>query len=68
MVRETEDLPDAQAMLRELTVDNETLANTLRTALAATTTTGDEVTRSLLASRLAWQERQLWILKSMLAH
>jgi starvation-inducible DNA-binding protein len=67
MVRETEELPDATAMLRELTVDNETLASTLRTALAAATAAGDAVTATLLTSRLAYQERQLWVMKSMLA-
>ncbi len=67
MVRETEGLPDANAMLRELTVDNETLASTLRTALAASRAAGDEVTANLLIARLAHQEMQLWKMKSTLA-
>lgn len=66
-VRETENLPDATAMVRELTVDNETLASTLRTALAAAMAGGEAVTAALLTSRLEHQERQLWIMKSMLA-
>jgi starvation-inducible DNA-binding protein len=66
-VKETEEIPSGDAMLRELIADNETLGSTIRSALSAAQSASDDATAGLLADRLTYHEKQIWMMKSMLA-
>jgi starvation-inducible DNA-binding protein len=52
-------------MLRELINDNRTAAGTIRAALSTAQAAGDEATAGLLSDRLAYHEKQLWMMRSM---
>jgi starvation-inducible DNA-binding protein len=64
-IREKLAVPSAAAMLRELASDHETAANTIRAALSTAQAAGDEATAGLLADRLAYHEKQLWMMRSV---
>lgn len=64
-VHENEEVPDEDAMLRELISDNETTSNTIRTALKIAQDAGDEPSAGLLTDRLTALEKQLWMMRSM---
>jgi starvation-inducible DNA-binding protein len=66
-IKDNEDIPSADNMLKELIADNETVARTIRSALSTTQDAGDEASAGLLADRLTTHEKQLWMMKSMLA-
>lgn len=57
---------DAEAMLRELQRDHETVIATARAALPAAQQAGDEVTVSLLSDRLTAHEKHAWMLRASL--
>jgi len=57
---------DAQAMLKELMVDHETLIATTRAALKSADSGGDDVSVDLLTTRLAAHEKAAWMLRSTL--
>ncbi len=54
-------------MLKELIADNETVARTIRSSLPTVQEAGDEASVGLLAERLSRHEKQLWMMKSLLA-
>ncbi len=64
-VRENEDIPAEDDMLKELIADNETTANTIQTALKVAQDAGDEPSAGLLTDRLTTLEKQLWMMRSM---
>jgi starvation-inducible DNA-binding protein len=64
-VREDPAIPSAPEMLRELASDHETAASTIRAALSTAQAAGDEATAGLLADRLAYHEKQSWMMRSM---
>jgi starvation-inducible DNA-binding protein len=66
-IRENEKVPAAQDMLRELVADNETVARTMRASLSTAQAAGDEATAGLLTDRLTYHEKQIWMMKSLLA-
>jgi starvation-inducible DNA-binding protein len=66
-VKETEGIPRADEMLRELISDNEKVSRTIRASLSKAQEVGDEASAGLLVDRLAYHEKQLWMMKSMLA-
>jgi starvation-inducible DNA-binding protein len=66
-LRENDHLPAAQDMLRELVADNETATRTMRATLSTAQTVGDEATAGLLVDRLTYHEKQIWMMKSLLA-
>jgi len=66
-IKENNRIPTATEMLHELVSDNETAIRTIRAALSTAQAAGDEATAGLLADRLAYHEKQLWMMKSMTA-
>jgi starvation-inducible DNA-binding protein len=62
-IKENDRVPPAAQMLRELVSDNEAVARTIRAALSMAQTAGDEATASLLADRLTYHEKQVWMMK-----
>lgn len=66
-IKETEEIPDSDAMLEALLADHETLVHTVRAALGTAQAAGDEVTADLLTDRLSYHEKQIWMIRSTLA-
>jgi starvation-inducible DNA-binding protein len=66
-VKETENIPKCDDMLRELITDNETVVDSIKAGLFAAQSAGDEATAGLLTDRLAYHEKQLWMMRSTLA-
>lgn len=64
-IKESDRIPAATEMLRELSSDNATAARTIRAALSTAQDAGDEATAGLLADRLTYHEKQIWMMKSM---
>ena len=64
-IKENEGIPAATEMLNELVSDNATAIRTIRTALSTVQAAGDEATAGLLVDRLAYHEKQVWMMKSM---
>lgn len=66
-IKENDRIPAATEMVRELIGDNEAIARTIRAALATAQDAGDEATAGLLADRLTYHEKQVWMMKSVTA-
>ena len=66
-VKETEELPKCDDMLRELICDNETVVDTIKAGLFAAQSAADDATAGLLTDRLMYHEKQIWMMKSTLA-
>jgi starvation-inducible DNA-binding protein len=66
-IRENDRVPPGTEMLRELMNDNETATRTIRSAISTAQAAGDEATAGLLVDRLTYHEKQLWMMKSMMA-
>jgi starvation-inducible DNA-binding protein len=66
-IKENQGIPAAAEMLRELINDNEMATRTIRAALSTAQAAGDEASASLLADRLAYHEKQLWMMRSVAA-
>jgi starvation-inducible DNA-binding protein len=66
-IKENDRIPAAMEMLRELVADNEVATRTIRAALSTAQDAGDEATAGLFADRLTYHEKQLWMMKSMMA-
>ena len=64
-MKETEEIPPADDMLDKFIADDQTLVNTIRTALFAAHAASDEVTAGLLTERLTYHDEQLWMMRSM---
>lgn len=66
-IDETEGVPDALAMVRELVEGHEAAARTARSVFEAADEGSDESTVDLLTQRLQVHEKTAWMLRSMLA-
>lgn len=66
-IKENEDVPAADDMLKELISDREAVARTVRSALVTAQESADEASAGLLADLLTDHEKQIWMMKSMLA-
>ena len=64
-VKDNEQIPSEDDMLREITTDNESTAATIRSALKVAQDAGEEPSAGLLTDRLHVLEKQLWMMKSM---
>lgn len=60
-------VPSADEMVRNLARDHEAVEQTIRSVIPGAQDAGDEVTVGLLVERLAVHEKQVWMMKSMLA-
>jgi starvation-inducible DNA-binding protein len=66
-IKEAQDVPKAEAMVKQLAADHETVGNTIRSVLPPAQRAGDEVTAGLLVERLAVHEKTAWMLHSFAA-
>ncbi len=66
-IPETEGVPEATDMIRELTKGHETCARTARSIFPRAEKGGDESTVDLLTQRLQIHEKTAWMLRSLLA-
>jgi starvation-inducible DNA-binding protein len=65
-ISESEDVPAAHDMIRELVADNEAVARTARAIFPVVEAPHDEPTADLLTQRLQVHEKTAWMLRSML--
>lgn len=65
-IRDNEEIPTSSAMVQELLADNRTAEATTRSALRAVQDAGDEATAGVLTERLAYFEKQIWMMGSMI--
>jgi starvation-inducible DNA-binding protein len=65
-IPETEGIPAALAMVRELVEGHEAVARTIRTVFAVADEAGDQPTADLLTQRLQIHEKTAWMLRSLL--
>ncbi|MFM7675206.1 MAG: Dps family protein [Synechococcus sp.] len=65
-IRETEGVPSALAMVRELVSGHEAVARTARSVFAVAEETNDQPTADLLTQRLQIHEKTAWMLRSLL--
>jgi starvation-inducible DNA-binding protein len=66
-IQESEDVPSADAMIRDLVADNEAVARTARAIFPTIEAAHDEPTADLLTQRLQVHEKTAWMLRSLLA-
>lgn len=66
-IKDNEEIPDAKDMLKELVADNETLVEILAEAIKTVQDAGDEPSAGMLTDRQTTHEKQVWMMKSMLA-
>jgi starvation-inducible DNA-binding protein len=66
-IKDNEKIPSGDDMLRELIADNQTLAATLADAIKTLQEAGDEPSAGLLTDRQTSHEKQIWMMKSLLA-
>jgi len=65
-IRETEGVPKAEKMVRELIEGQEAVARTARTVLPLAEKANDQPTLDLLTQRLDIHEKNAWMLRSLL--
>ena len=65
-IRESEGVPPANDMIRELVAGHETVARTAREAFANVDEAQDEASADLLTQRLQIHEKTAWMLRSLL--
>lgn len=65
-IPESEDVPAAHDMVRQLVTDHETLCRTARSVFPAVDRGADEATRDLLIQRLRVHEKEAWMLRALL--
>jgi starvation-inducible DNA-binding protein len=65
-IPETEGVPAALAMVRELVQGHEAVARTIRSVFAVADEAGDQPTADLLTQRLQIHEKTAWMLRSLL--
>lgn len=65
-VRETDGVPSAEAMIRQLVRDHETAARTARQALVAAEGGRDAPTADLVSHRIGEHEKAAWMLRCLL--
>ena len=65
-IKETEEVPNATDMIKELVEGPESVAKTIREVFPAAEKGNDEVTKDLLTQRLTAHETTAWMLRSLL--
>jgi starvation-inducible DNA-binding protein len=65
-IPETQGVPAALAMVRELVEGHEAVARTIRSVFAVADEAGDQPTADLLTQRLQIHEKTAWMLRSLL--
>jgi len=65
-IPESEGVPAAMAMVRELVEGHEAVARTIRSVFAITDQANDQPTADLLTQRLQIHEKTAWMLRSLL--
>ncbi len=65
-IEEPATVPDAEGMLRDLVQAQEAVVRTARDILPSAQEAGDESSASLIADRMAVQEKAAWMLRSLL--
>ncbi|MFZ9281167.1 MAG: Dps family protein [Prochlorococcaceae cyanobacterium] len=65
-IPESQGVPPAMAMVRELVEGHETVARTIRRVFAVADAAGDQPTADLLTQRLQIHEKTAWMLRSLL--
>ncbi len=66
-VEEADGSEDAEEMIRQLVLGQETVARTAREVFPSAEAAGDEPTADLLTQRMQIHEKNAWMLRSMLA-
>jgi starvation-inducible DNA-binding protein len=66
-IKEEEGVPDAQEMIRQLVLGQETVTRTARELFPAVDKASDEPTADLLTQRMQVHEKNAWMLRSLLA-
>ncbi len=66
-IKENQEIPAAKDMIRELVADHEKMVATLADAVKTAQEVSDEPSAGMLTDRQATHEKQLWMMKSMLA-
>lgn len=64
-LEETEEVPKADDMVRQLAADHEAVVRTARTVLQPAQEAEDEVTLGLLTDRMTVHEKTAWMLRSL---
>ena len=67
VIKEEEDTPDAETMIRNLVSGQEAVVRTARDVFPAADDAHDEPTADLLTQRMQVHEKNAWMLRSMLA-
>ncbi|HQZ14626.1 MAG TPA: Dps family protein [Acidimicrobiia bacterium] len=65
-IKETQDVPAASEMIKELVEGHETCARTAREVMAIANKAEDEASADLLTQRLTYHEKTAWMLRSLL--
>jgi starvation-inducible DNA-binding protein len=65
-IEDSDDVPEALAMVRELVKGHEAVARTVREVFPVAEKAGDEATVDLLTQRLQVHEKTAWMLRSLL--
>lgn len=65
-IKESEDIPSATEMIKELVEGHETCARTARSVMPTASNADDEATVDLLTTRLTYHEKTAWMLRSLL--
>ena len=65
-IPESESVPKAQDMIKELVAGHEAVCRTARSVFPAADKSGDEATADLLTQRLQIHEKTAWMLRSLL--
>jgi starvation-inducible DNA-binding protein len=66
-VEEEDAVPDAETMIRQLVIGQETVARTARELFPVVDAANDEPTADLLTQRMQVHEKTAWMLRSMIA-
>ena len=67
-IKEEQDVPDAQEMIRLLVQGQEAVVRTARSIFPLADKAADEPTADLLTQRMQVHEKTAWMLRSLLAH
>ncbi len=65
-IKEEEDIPDANTMIRRSVEGHESVVRTARSLLPSTGKVSDEATADLLTQRIQLHEKTAWMLRSLL--
>jgi starvation-inducible DNA-binding protein len=65
-IKETDSVPKAQDMIKELVAGHEAVCRTARSVFPAAEAASDEATADLLTQRLQLHEKTAWMLRSLL--